>query len=73
MAQKGQRIYGPCRECHGTGIMYIRDGITDGNTTNHPQPGHNYTEVECTECDEGMVMWGWLRDDKEDTMPGEGL
>ena len=73
MAQKGQRIYGPCPECGGTGIMYSRDSIMDGGLTKDPQAGHNYTEVECTNCDEGMVMWGWLRDEKEETMPGEEL
>jgi len=38
----------------------------------HPPDVGSYEEVACAVCEGlGIIPWGWLRDEKEDTMPGE--
>ncbi len=65
--QTGQRIFKDCGECRGTGKQY-KNGT--GSIQSVERPGT--TEVDCPECDGlGTAPWGWLRDEKEETMPGE--
>jgi len=64
--QTGQRIWKDCRECLGTGILYYKE--------NYDYPTNIVTEnaIDCPFCyGLGIHTWGWLRDDKETTMPGE--
>ena len=70
--QTGQRIWKECVDCSGTGIQYMYQGTINNAPSGYPEaPGE---EVACPKCDGlGVRTWGWLRDDKEDTMPGEGI
>ncbi len=71
--QTGQRIWKDCADCLGTGKMYHRDEYNNDDLfafLSAPPIGH--TEVVCPHCNGlGVIPWGWLRDEKEDTMPGE--
>lgn len=68
--QTGQRIWKNCAECRGTGIQYLyRDTIITAPSGWPEEPGE---EVPCPKCNGlGIRPWGWLRDEKEETMPGE--
>ncbi len=70
--QKGQRIYKDCKTCFGTGKMYDRSNYDylDSSVVTTIPPS-TYVEVDCPDCEGGIRPWGWLRDEKEDTMPGE--
>jgi len=66
--QTGQRIWKDCKECLGAGVMHQRPHFA------YPEAGQsdNSEEVDCYYCDGlGVKPWGWLRDEKEETMPGE--
>ena len=64
--QTGQRIFKNCRGCYGTGKQY-QDST--GSIQSVQRAGD--IAVDCTDCDGlGMKPWGWLRDEKETTMPG---
>ncbi len=72
--QTGQRIWKDCEKCKGTGSLWLRP--TCDYPFSPPPPATVvptiYTEVECPDCEGlGIIPWGWLRDEKEDTMPGE--
>ena len=69
--QTGQRIYRECQKCLGDGKLW-----RGANTTllhSNPDPAAEVGEdVVCPICNgTGIVTWGWLRDEKETTMPGE--
>ena len=72
MAQTGQRIYRTCTTCDGTGKQYTNPhGSRSTNPENDPTHGP-WSEVPCVQCKGAQQeMWGWLRDEKEITMPGE--
>ena len=65
--QTGQRIWKDCKDCGGSGKQY-QDAT--GNIQSIQRTGD--TEIDCPTC-EGLSIkpWGWLRDEKELTMPGE--
>ena len=65
--QTGQRIYKDCTECHATGIQYQHpSGAIQSKQITNTSP------VACPTCGGiGIIAWGWLRDEKEITMPGE--
>ncbi len=64
--QKGQRIYKDCIACRVTGKQYSKYGAVQDIQT------EGSVEIDCPVCNGlTMVPWGWLRDEKEETMPGE--
>jgi len=67
--QTGQRIYKDCDQCNATGTMHFRVNY------DHPLAGPSTSgvgDIPCEYCDGlGTKPWGWLRDEKETTMPGE--
>ena len=64
--QTGQRIYKDCNECYATGKQWENQGLIQS------QPSQGSNEVDCPTCEGlGIYAWGWLRDEKETTMPGE--
>ena len=66
--QTGQRVYKDCGECLGSGTMYKRPNFAYPET----YPSENSVPVECCKCDGvGIIPWGWLRGEEEETMPGE--
>ena len=71
--QTGQRIYKDCARCLGDGKLWDRDNfayLEAGPVTTVPATGG--VEVDCPDCNGlGIKPWGWLRDEKEDTMPGD--
>ena len=68
MAQTGQRIYKDCTVCFGTGRLYDHNGSLQSK----PCSTGGDPEVACPTCSGlGIIPWGWLRDEKETTMPGE--
>ncbi len=72
--QKGQRIWEDCEKCNSTGSLWLSPTYEYPHTPPAPEtnPPTSYTEVECPECGGlGIKPWGWLRDEKEETMPGE--
>ena len=65
--QIGQRIWKDCTECHNTGKQY-----QDPSGAIQSKSGTGRVEVDCPTCNGlSIIPWGWLRDEKEDTMPGE--
>jgi len=71
--QKGKKIFQNCQRCNGTGKLYDRDNYEylESSPTITTTPT-NYEEVQCSDCDGlGIIHWGWVRDEKEETMPGE--
>ena len=72
--QKGQRIFKNCKKCRGTGSLWKGPNYEYPHSPPAPEttPPTSYTEVECSDCEGlGIVPWGWVRDQDEDTMPGE--
>jgi hypothetical protein len=71
--QTGQRIYKDCERCLGDGKLWDRDNyeyLSPGPVTTVPPVDGK--EVDCPDCGGlGIIPWGWLRDEKEETMPGE--
>ena len=64
--QTGQRIWKDCKECLGTGRLYYKENFA------YPVTTVTENEIDCPFCDGvGIYAWGWLRDEKEETMPGE--
>jgi hypothetical protein len=64
--QEGQRIWKDCKECLGTGKLYYSE--------NYAYPGTDVSEneIDCPFCDGlGIHPWGWVRGEKEETMPGD--
>ena len=75
--QTGQRIWKDCKRCLGDGKVWKRNDCTleSGLFSAGPTPTPSIVggeEIDCPTCDGlGIIPWGWLRDEKEDTMPGE--
>lgn len=70
--QTGQRVYRDCLECSTTGKLYKSTRSAYPVNAVNKIAEDTYTEVDCHKCDGvGIIPWGWLRDDKETTMPGE--
>ena len=72
--QRGQRIWKDCGKCKGTGSLWVSPTYAHLHSPPAPvtDPTTAYTEVDCLVCEGlGAVPWGWLRDEKEETMPGE--
>ena len=64
--QTGQRIWKDCKRCLGGGKLYYQENWA------YPTPKVSENEIDCPFCDGlGIHAWGWLRDEKEETMPGE--
>jgi len=70
--QKGQRIWKDCQRCLITGKLYMPSNSPYPVNIESKQDLISYTEIECEDCNGlGIKPWGWLRDEKETTMPGE--
>ena len=64
--QTGQRIWRDCGECSGEGLLYMHPNFS------YPTNVESSSPIDCYFCNGlGIKPWGWLRDDKEETMPGE--
>ena len=63
--QTGQRIWKDCKECLGVGKLYYMPNWA------YPTNVPTADVIDCPYCDGlGIHAWGWLRDEKENTMPG---
>ncbi len=74
--QRGQRIWKDCESCKSTGSLWLSPTYAYPYSSPPPEtdPLTVYTEILCLDCDGlGIISWGWLRDEKEDTMPGEEI
>ena len=72
--QTGQRIWKDCGRCAGTGFLWSSPNYKYPHTPPAPEtePPTICTKVECHKCGGlGVRPWGWLRDEKEETMPGD--
>ena len=71
--QTGQRIWKDCSRCLGDGKLWKNDNSDFLHASPaSAAPPYGGGEVPCPDCNGlGCAPWGWLRDEKEETMPGE--
>jgi hypothetical protein len=72
--QTGQRIWKNCKRCKGTGVLHKSPTYEYPHTPPAPEtyPPVDCVEIPCSTCAGlGIIPWGWLRDEKEETMPGQ--